>query len=103
MIKLKTLLEAKYLGFGNQGRRPISEEGKGLLNPNTIINVTVEDIHPEQHPEYEDAYISYAEDDNGDALNDDILDKLNYDDEYSDWKYQQVMDYIDMHRGQDLR
>ena len=94
MIKLKSLIEA--LDY-----REI--KGKLIINTDEITDVPVEDIHPEQYPESEDAYISYAEDSDGEALNDDILDKLNYDDEYANWKYQQVMDYIDMHRGQDLR
>lgn len=50
-----------------------------------------EDIDPKDHPDYTDAYISYAEFKDGTPLNDQQLDALNDD---SDYKYEELMNYL---------
>jgi len=54
-------------------------------------SIDMEDVFGADHPDYCDAFISYAEFKNGVELNDDQLGELN---ENSDIVYQAVMDHL---------
>lgn len=52
------------------------------------INIEIDGIDSRDYPDFVDAYISYAEHDNGEPLTDDELDALNED---SSFVYEQVI------------
>ena len=97
MIKLKPLLEdidLKIVKLRNPGLDLRIINGKPEINTNTIASIEFEDIKADDHPDYVDAYISYAEDPDGKPLHHDILDMLNDDDEYANWKASELYDYL---------
>ena len=49
------------------------------MNIETLNNVQVEGVDMADYPDFVDAYISYAEDDNGNELSDEQLEKLTED------------------------
>jgi hypothetical protein len=51
-----------------------------------------EDIDPKDHPEYSDAYVSYAEYEDGTPLNDEELDRLM--NEHPDEVYDALWNYL---------
>ena len=115
MIKLKSILNEKYLGFGNQGRRPVTEQPSpdqkarkraAARNANPHNNdqhavkiedidphsIKFEDVHGYDHPDYVDAYISYAEFKNGESLTDEQMEWVQ--EEHGDWVYDRLHNYL---------
>ena len=86
MIKLKNLLKEdnfktdleNKLGFDSGANR---DPKTGNLMPKKINWSTLkfEDIDPKDYPDFVDAYVSYAEYEDGTALTDDELEKLEQD------------------------
>lgn len=61
------------------------------LDLNKIKNIQFSDIDHCDYPDYSDAHVSYAEYD-GEAMTEEQLDALN--DEYRDFVYEKLMDWI---------
>ena len=68
--------------------------GKGKVNVDDIDtkSIEVEDIFTWDHPDYADAYISYAEFNDGTPLNDDQLDWIM--DHEREWAGEQIFNYL---------
>lgn len=54
-------------------------------------SIEFEDIDPRDYPDFADAYISYAEFEDGTPLNDEQLEQLDAD---RDWVYDRLQDYL---------
>lgn len=76
MIRLKTLLETK---------------DSDIASRVNVRSIEFEDIDPRDYPDFADAYISYAEFEDGTPLNDEQLEELG-DDQY--WVHDQLLDYL---------
>jgi len=70
MIKLKDLIS-------EQGGYPDGTEGTLMSKKINWKSLEFEDIDPKDYPEFVDAYVSYAEYEDGSALTDDELEKLD--------------------------
>jgi len=49
------------------------------MNINTLVNIEIDGVDMMDYPDFVDAYISYAEDINGNVLPDDMLARLTED------------------------
>ena len=74
--------------------RENEEDDLHRVDIDNIKNTSIkfEDIDPKQYPKFTDAFISYAEFENGDPLNDDQMEWLMMNEH--DWVYQRLQDYL---------
>jgi hypothetical protein len=92
MIKLKNLLAANMRRFGTKnlseadlentlgfdsGANRDPKTGNLMSKKINWKSLKFEDIDPKDYPEFVDAYVSYAEYEDGSALTDDELEKLD--------------------------
>lgn len=84
---MKHVLQENMRRFGTKNL-PESQNITSRINTRTI---EFEDIDPKDYPDFADAYISYAEFEDGTPLNDAQLEELDAD---RDWLYNRLMDYL---------
>ena len=55
------------------------------MNLNSLTSVELDGVSMADYPDFVDAYISYAEDSNGNALSDEQLEEISDDEDYQEF------------------
>ena len=86
----KNILAENMRTFGTKNLRE-DQEKDNFLNKINVGSIEFDGIDHKDAPDYVDAYISYAEFEDGTALNDDQLELLS---SYNDWWYDILWDRL---------
>ena len=86
----KNILAENMRRFGTKNLHE-DQEKDNFLNKINIGSIEFDGIDHNDYPDYVDAYISYAEFEDGTALNDDQLELLT---SYNDWWYDMLWDRL---------